>query len=285
MRIKSRVAILLFTFLLIFIYNSFSVSQYEQAINNKLYQNCELPIIMYHAFLKDEKMHGKFVIHPDQFDADIAYILEKGYTPILINELISFTQGNADLPDKPIIITIDDGYYNNYLYAFPILKKYGAKAVISPIVKFSEIYSEHEENNAYYSHITWEQGKEMLASNLIEFQNHTYDMHSSDSGRKGLKRKPGETVEEYQETLYDDLYKAHNTIKDNFGFIPRAIVFPFGSYCKDADKVIKEIGYSVSLSCEEGINTVTQGCDLNMLKRFNRPHGKTSEEFFSNILK
>lgn len=285
MKIKSRVAILVFTFLLVLMHNTFYKNQFKDAINEKINESYQLPVVMYHAFLKDEKMQGKFVIHPDLFDEDISYILQKGYTPILINQLIDFVHGDGNLPEKPIMITIDDGYYNNYLYAFPILKKHNAKAVISPIAKFSEIYSANNEDNAYYSHITWAQGREMLESNLIEFQNHTYDMHSLNSGREGIKRKNGETVGNYQKVLYEDLSKAHNLIRDKFGFNPRAIALPFGTYCADAEKVIDKIGYDVSLSCVEGMNTITRGGNLHMLKRYNRPHGKSSQEFFDNILK
>ena len=100
-----------------------------------------------------------------------------------------------------------------------------------------------------------------------------------------IKRKNGETVGNYQKVLYEDLSKAHNLIRDKFGFNPRAIALPFGTHCADAEKVIDKIGYDVSLSCVEGINTITRGGNLRMLKRYNRPHGNSSQEFFDNILK
>jgi len=285
MKILSRLIIIIFTFAIAFIYNLTDTTTYEATLNNQLSNQIELPIIMYHSFLKDENTHGKFVISPAQFEEDIKYILEKGYEPILVNELIDFVANKKDLPKKPIMLTIDDGYYNNYLYAFPILKKYNAKAVISPIVKYSELYSNHDENNAYYSHITWSQGREMINSNLIEFQNHTYDLHSFDNGRKGIQKKNNESTDNYQKTLFADLYKAHNLIKENFKFTPNAITFPFGYYSEEAEFVLKELGYNVSFSSKEGINTISPTSSLRLLKRYNRPHGKTSAEFFVNILK
>ena len=239
---------------------------------------------MYHSFLKDENSHGKFVISPSQFEDDIKYILGKGYEPVLVNDLIEYVNGNKKLPKKPIMITIDDGYYNNYLYAYPILKKHNAKAVISTIAKYSELYSEHDENNAYYSHITWEQGREMLSSGLIEFQNHTYDLHSITNERKGIKKIKRESRESYEKFLYADLYKAHNLIEKNFGSTPVAIAYPFGLYSNEANKVIEQLGYTVSFSSTEGINTISKGKSLHMLKRYNRPSGKTSADFFENIL-
>lgn len=285
MKILSRLIIIIFTSAIVFIYNLTDTTTYEATLNNELSNQIELPIIMYHSFLKDESTHGKFVISPAQFEEDIKYIVDKGYEPILVSDLIDFVENKKTLPQKPIMITIDDGYYNNYLYAFPILKKYNAKAVISPIIKYSELYSNHDENNAYYSHITWSQGREMINSNLIEFQNHTYDLHSIDNGRKGIQKKNTESVENYQKILFADLYKAHNLIKENFEFTPNAITFPFGYYSEEAEFVLKELGYNVSFSSKEGLNTISPTSSLRLLKRYNRPYGKSSADFFANITK
>lgn len=285
MKIFSRLLVIIFTFAVVLIYNLTDTPTFEATLNKQLTNNIELPIIMYHSFLKDTNSHGKFVISPTQFEEDIKYIIDKGYEPILVNDLIEFVEGRRQLPQKPIMITIDDGYYNNYLYAFPILKKYNTKAVISTIVKYCELYSEHEENNAYYSHITWSQGKEMISSGLVEFQNHTYDLHSITGERKGIKKLKNETCDAYEKFLYADLYKAHNMIKENFGYEPIAIAFPFGMFSNEANKVIDQLGYTVSFSSTEGINTISKCKSLHMLKRFNRPYGKSSAEFFTNILK
>lgn len=284
MKILSRLLVITFTFAIVLIYNLIDTSTFEVAVNKQLTNNIELPIIMYHSFLKDESSHGKFVISPTQFEDDIKYILEKGYEPIFVKDLIEYVNGKKQLPEKPVMITIDDGYYNNYLYAFPILKKYNAKAVISPIVKYCEIYSEHDENNAYYSHITWEQGREMLDSGLIEFQNHTYNLHSITNERKGIKKLKSESKDAYEKFLYADLYTAHNLIKENFGYEPIAIAYPFGLYSNEAGKVIEQLGYTVSFSSTEGINNISPTASLHMLKRYNRPHGKSAEDFFVNIL-
>ncbi len=285
MKILSRLIIVTCTVLVIFIYNLAETNSYDVAVNSNLTDNSiKLPIIMYHSFLKDTNTHGKFVISPDQLDNDMKYLTDNGYTSISVSDLIEYTKGNIKLPEKIIMITIDDGYYNNYLYAFPILKKYNMKAVISPIIKYSELYSNHDENNAYYSHITWAQGKEMAESGLVEFQNHTYDMHSMEGERKGIRKLPGESVESYQKKLYADLYNAHHLICDKFGCTPQAIAFPFGAYTNDANTVINELGYKVSFSSVEGINTLSSTSALFNLKRYNRPHGLSSAEYFSKIL-
>ena len=82
-------------------------------------QGVEVPIVMYHSVLKDESRHGQYVISPAELESDLKYLRDHGYTTILIEDLIAYTQGGP-LPEKPVLLTFDDGYYNNYLYAFPL---------------------------------------------------------------------------------------------------------------------------------------------------------------------
>ena len=92
-------------------------------------ESVEIPVVMYHALLKDEAQHGRYVISPAEFENDLLYLKKHGYTTILVEDLIAYTQG-ASLPEKPVLLTFDDGYYNNYLYAFPLAQKYQCKFVI-----------------------------------------------------------------------------------------------------------------------------------------------------------
>ena len=284
MKILSRLTVILIAFAVALTYNLVESTEYEIAVSSNLGDSIKLPVVMYHSFLKDNNYHGEFVISPEVFENDIKYLLDNGYTPISIKDLTEYIDSKVNLPPKPILITIDDGYYNNYLYAYPIAKKYNVKLVISAIGKFSELYSQHKENNAYYSHITWEQGKEMVNSGLVEFQNHTYDLHSITGNRKGMKKLPGESSAEYQKFLYSDLYKAHHLISDNFGCTPTAMTFPFGTYSKDADVVLGQLNYRFGLTSTEGINIISPTQSFYMLKRYNRPSGITTKEFYDKIL-
>lgn len=88
------------------------------------------------------------------------------------------------------MLTFDDGYYNNYYYALPLLEKYNCKAVISPIASVSEKFTETKDISVTYGHITFDDMKEMFDSGYVEIQNHSYDMHSLKS-RKGVLPKAG----------------------------------------------------------------------------------------------
>lgn len=111
----------------------------------------QVPIIMYHGLLKETKRTGAYVVTPETFEKDLQYLKEKGYTTIVMQDLLDYVGKNQPLPEKPIMLTFDDGYYNNYLYAFPLLKQYGCKMVLSPIGRYTDEYSQVEDTHANYS--------------------------------------------------------------------------------------------------------------------------------------
>ena len=138
--------------------------------------------------LKQRRQGGKYVITPKTLEEVFAYLKAHGYTAVTISDLIAYQEGRKELPQKPVMITFDDGYYNNYSYAFPLLKKYDMKAVISVIGRYTDEYSASmEKMNNNYSQLTWDQIREMMDSGYVEFANHSYDMHS-DTTRRGVKR-------------------------------------------------------------------------------------------------
>ena len=83
----------------------------------------KVPIVMYHSVLKDKKMDGKYVVSPTEFENDLIYLEEHGYTTIFLQELVDYVYTGAALPEKPVVITFDDGYLNNLTYVLPILQK------------------------------------------------------------------------------------------------------------------------------------------------------------------
>lgn len=240
----------------------------------------KLPIVMYHLVLDDNKRLGKFIISPDELKSDMQYLKDNGYSTVVFADLVNYVENGAPLPEKPIMITFDDGYYNNFLIAYPILKEFGFKAVLSVIGIQSEKYSASGERSKYYSHMTWEDIK--ASTDVFEIQNHSYNLHSYGKARNGAGKKKGESSEAYKKMLFDDLSKNQRLIKEKTGIDAYVFTFPFGSMCNDAHAVVKDdLKYKGSLSCEEGINFITHDKEcLFKLKRCNRPSGKASAEFF-----
>ncbi|MBQ9737823.1 MAG: polysaccharide deacetylase family protein, partial [Clostridia bacterium] len=167
----------------------------------------EVPILMYHSILRSTNTHGNYIISESAFESDLKFLKDNGYTTIFIGDLIDYVEGGKELPQKPVILTFDDGYYNNYLYAFPLLKKYNSKAVLSIIGYYTDLYTETPDENPSYSHVTWGNVKDMLSSGLVELQNHSYNLHTTDKGRNGSKKKRGESDTEYRALLTSDLGK------------------------------------------------------------------------------
>lgn len=93
-------------------------------------EGIQLPIIMYHSMLRNGS--GEYTISPETFEEDLRYLKDNGYTTIYMQDLLDYINKQVPLPEKPIMLTFDDGYYNNYLYAYPLAKKYESKIVISP---------------------------------------------------------------------------------------------------------------------------------------------------------
>lgn len=221
-------------------------------------QKVQLPVIMYHSVLKDSARWGDYVISPAELEKDMKFLKDNGYTAIGERELIDYVENGVKLPEKPVILTFDDGYYNNYLYAYPLALKYGMKIIISPIGYWSQQYSKDEKLSAYYSHCTWEQIEEMYNSGLVEFANHTYNLHKNDGSRKGSKRLPGESEKDYKELLTNDIDSLQKKLYEVTGNIPKTFTYPFGAISEEEPELIHEMGFKVSFSCETKMNTITR---------------------------
>lgn len=240
-------------------------------------ESVKIPIVMYHSVLKDESRHGKYVISPAEFETDVVWLKQHGYTTILVSDLIAYTKG-APLPEKPVLLTFDDGYYNNYLYAFEIAKKHRAKFVISPIGYYSDYYTETGETNGYYTHCLWSHLREMTDSGLVEVQNHSYNLHK---GGVGIKKRGGETAQQYRARLSEDLNQAQQRIETETGALPTTLVYPFGAVSRETPKIVKELGFACTLTCEEHVSAVSRDPEsLYGLGRYLRVSGGSSQTFF-----
>ena len=247
-------------------------------------EKIDLPILMYHSILKDPKRADTYVLSPEQFETDLKYLKNHGYTTIVMADLIAYVYENQPLPEKPIMITFDDGYYNNYYYVFDILKKYQAKIVLSPIASWSEKFSNTPDPNPNYAHVTWDNLKEMTESGLVEIQNHSYNFHTL-TNRKGARINQGESEAAYREIFLADTEKAQNLLKEYVGVTPTVYTYPFGAYCKESEALIKEMGFKGSFITCDKHNTITKDPNcLYKLNRYNRPAHISTEEFMQKTL-
>ena len=246
-----------------------------------------LPIIMYHHATTDKKFVGKYTVLASEFEQDMEYITNKGYTCVNTDDLYNFINGNSTLPEKAIMITFDDGFESFYELCLPVLKKYNIKVVLSVIGIQCERYSNISDHNINYSNLNWEAVKQLAQSGYVEIGSHTYNLHHNEKGeRKGMSILHNESEETYKKLIGDDINKMQLLMKQRAGITAKTIAYPYGAFNNLTTELVKSKGFVCSLTCEEKINIITKNAgDLYNLGRYNRPSGISSDEFFSPIIK
>ena len=243
-----------------------------------------LPVLMYHAINEKSEKVGKYVITPKQFEEDIIYLKNNGYSTISVKQLVKYVYLGEALPEKPIVLTFDDGMYNNLEYALPILQKYDFCAVFSVVGSYTDEYTENGIVNPDYSYLRWEDIAALSDDPHIEFGNHSYGFHSISKARYGTKKNKSESLADYISAFYRDTEKLQSEFFTNCNFKPIIYTYPFGSYSKESMRVLKKMGFLVTFSCFEGVNTITNDSDcLYMLKRYNRDGRTSTAQFFKKL--
>ena len=239
-----------------------------------------LPIVMYHHVSRRSRSWNDYVISEEEFRSDMEYLHNNGWTSINVKELLLWQAGDFTMPEKPMMITFDDGFASVVEYAEPIMKEYGFVGTVALIGSVCEKYSESGEYDPEWSDLSWEMAAEMAERGVLSIQCHSWDMHSMDRALGCAKRK-GESVSDYRRRLSSDLSK-FLTACDKRGIeTVGAIAYPFGAYDENTTQVIRDMGFAAAFTCTEEINLLTGDREqLYYLGRFNRPHGISSENFF-----
>ncbi len=152
-------------------------TQYDDAEQNHLYYTMlpdvdaipdgyRVPILMYHAVSDDMWGINELFVSPSEMEKQLQYLTENGYTPIWFEDLPNIAQY-----EKPVILTFDDGYDDNYEELYPLLQKYNVKATIFFIGgSFSGVHK-----------MSAEQVKELSDSGLVSIQSHTYSHYEMET--------------------------------------------------------------------------------------------------------
>ncbi len=245
-----------------------------------------LPVLMYHSVLKDPQRSGAYVITPTQFERDMQYLVDHGYTAVLPSDLMKYAAGEEDLPEKPVMITFDDGYYNNLVYVLPILKRLHMKAVVSIVGSYTEEATKRMDQNPTYAHLTWDDICTLASSGVIEIGSHSYALHSSKNGRQGVTRKRGESKADYETVVCHDVELQNTALLEHCGIAPAVFAYPFGEWDKDSEALLRRLGFSLTMTCRERMNYIERNpASLYRLGRYNRPSGVSTETFMKKVLK
>jgi len=198
------------------------------------------PILMYHS-INPEVQSDTPTVSPKAFERQMEYIHRKGYRVITLSEYVK-----ARLKGRPlknvVILTLDDGYKDNYTYAFPVLKKYGLPATIFIIVK-------HFEDNPRFLKIPQ---IEEMAKGGIEFGSHTVSHE-----RLTDIKEAGE--------LSKQVLGSKQILEQKLGMRMDILCYPFGYYDDNVKELTKEAGYLAAVTTTKGPGKLNK--DLYAIKR------------------
>lgn len=242
-----------------------------------------LPVIMYHSIYTDTPT--EYTVSPRQVESDLQWLKSNGYNTVTAEQVIAYTQNRGNLPENPVMITLDDGFYNNLSVLVPLLEKYDMTAVVSVVGSYIDNDAIKDPHNPKYSYLTWEDIEKLVESDRIEIGNHTYNMHSLYDGRIGCSRNNDESEEEYRKAISEDFQRLQREIRENIGFYPVVFTYPFGSVSRESLPVIRDSGFLMTLTCREQENYITRDPQcLYGIGRYNRSGLYSTEEYMAKIM-
>lgn len=191
-----------------------------------------VPVLLYHHVqpLSEAKQlgHAQLTVDSGYFDSQMAYLAANGYHSLSADDLSDALINHHGLPAKPVLVTLDDGYDDNFNYAFQILKKYN-------IAGNFMIPTGLLENKGY---MTWNQLKEIAGNSLMHVYNHTWS-HSSLAG-------------DAKDKIEYEITTANGQLESNLGKRVRIFTYPYGSYSPVVIGVLREHGFTAAFSTING---------------------------------
>lgn len=185
-----------------------------------------IPILCYHDFREGGK-HAYWAIPPKRFETHLQMLTAMGFTFLKMSEAVELMQGrwNKPIPRRPIVITIDDGFRSAYTVAYPLLRKYKAKATLfvytNAIGKFG---------------LSWDQLREMIQSGIVEVASHTVS-HMHPKRLRKLSR------DAYRERLAYEFTTSKKILEENLGITVNGLAYTGGVADTVAVEMAREAGY------------------------------------------
>ncbi len=193
----------------------------------------KVPILMYHYISvppdNADKYRRDLSVTPVEFERQMSYLAENGFETVDLYDLSLAITSKKELPEKPVIITFDDGYVDNFENAFPILQNRGQKATFFVITDFID-----KERPGY---LDWEMIEEMADAGM------RIESHS--------KTHPDLSIAERDYIVYEIL-GSQETIAAHIGYSPRYFCYPGGRYNEEVKTIVEELGFWGALTTEDG---------------------------------
>lgn len=212
-----------------------------------------VPVLMYHHVSSHK---GALVtITPENFESHAKYLYDEGYRTLSLDEFAAFKKGELELPKKSVLITFDDGWIDNYLVAYPILKKYGLKAAIFVVTDWVERAGEDKREGDDIYIPNHKEGKRMAyeepSSAVVNWDDlqkmgdvFSVGSHSNAHDNDSLG------LDEWR----DDLALSKTLLKNRLGFECKHLCWPRGNYTDELIDLAKSLGFEALYTTKRGVN-------------------------------
>lgn len=224
----------------------------------------DVPVLMWHNLA--EESSGDMTISVDTFRAQIEALHEAGFKTVSLQQLYDYVHFGTELPEKPIVLTFDDGYFSNYEYAFPILQEYDMQATIFAIGVSVGKDTYKDTDHAMTPHFGADEAREMVDSGLISVQSHTFDMHQwppfedgNAQVRETLLPFDGEADADYEAAVEADFAESRELLESITGQPVNALAFPEGAYVTLTQDALRSAGAEMTFTTVRAVNTVVKG--------------------------
>jgi peptidoglycan/xylan/chitin deacetylase (PgdA/CDA1 family) len=178
------------------------------------------------------------------FDRQMAYLHERGFRTIELEHLVAWQEGRQTIPERSVVITIDDGDRSVVEHAVPVLRKYGYRATLFLITGLA---GERSWNDLDL--VDWETLRALESEGVLRVESHTHGMHSK--VRSGAGQVPRFLVECHGESgaptldspLGHDLRRSREAIARELGRESRFLAWPFGFGSAAVDSLARAAGF------------------------------------------
>lgn len=261
------------TLLLILLFSLFALNFSEPLLAVQMLQADENPkvaALCYHHIVPEALSESvDAVILLSEFEEQMQYLYEHGYYTASLSDIEEFLYNKKKLPQNTVIITFDDGYESNYMYAYPILKKYGFNALIF-VIGSKMVEDGQPQNPNAISKLTFAQIKEMSDSGLVEFGSHTFNAHDF------INEKPC-LLSMNQDQIFLD-FEQMSEVLDKIGLPKsRSIAYPYGKFNNVLIAAAEVNGYNLGFTVKKGF--IRQDSSPMTLNRIIIPPDTTCEKF------
>ncbi|MDX2226483.1 MAG: polysaccharide deacetylase family protein [Verrucomicrobiae bacterium] len=206
-----------------------------------------ITILCYHQF---DRPGNPYSVSSEEFRRHLQTFRDRGYTVIPLSRALDFWQGKTPaLPEKSLVITIDDGFRSVHQKAYPLLKEFNYPWVFY-------IYTDFVDSGA--GAVTWDHLREMMRDGM------EIGCHSKSHSLMTKRGKRGD--EEYEKWLVEETLTPKKILEEKLGVPIRSFAYPYGGYNALVRKFTEAAGYE-AITTVSGANNYS-GSDPRDLNRF-----------------